>query len=359
MNTAVNPPDTTPPVVNTTVPAAGAINVGRTLNITATFNEAMTASTIDSNTFQIRDAFQQLVSGVVTYDPATFTASFDPVGNLAHNQVYTATVRGGAADPRVKDASGNALGGNATWSFTVAPQGTTCPCTLFEPTDAPLAVDFGDTPAVEVGVRFRASRSGYISAIRYYKSALNTGQHIGTVWNSSGQALGQALFVNEGVTGWQQANFSPAIPVVADTLYTASYFAPSGHYSSDLAFFDATKDSPPLQAPAGVQRCVPLRQPGRLPGAECRQRQLLGRRRVRRHGAGGHHRADRHLAVPGSQRHRRAGREHHHRHVQRRHERLDHRRLDLRAASGHDAGPVDDHLRRPEQDGTAAADRRR
>ena len=156
MNTAVNPPDTTPPVVNTTVPAAGAINVGRTLNITATFNEAMTASTIDSNTFQIRDTFQQLVSGVVTYDPATFTAAFDPVGNLAHNQVYTATVRGGAADPRVKDASGNALGGNATWSFTVAPQGTTCPCTLFEPTEAPLAVDFGDTPAVEVGVRFRA-----------------------------------------------------------------------------------------------------------------------------------------------------------------------------------------------------------
>ena len=67
------------------------------------------------------------------------------------------------------------------------------------------------------------------------------------------------------MTGWQQANFSPAIPVVADTLYTASYFAPSGHYSSDLAFFDATKDSPPLQAPAGGNGVFRYGSPGGFP----------------------------------------------------------------------------------------------
>ncbi len=250
MNTPVLPPDSTPPVLVSTSPAAGAVNVPRFSNITATFNEAMMPSSIDSTSFTLRDAQNQVVPAVVTYDPATFTAVFDPVGNLASNGVYTATVRGGAADPRFKDASGNALAASATWSFTVAPQGLICPCTLWEPTDAPLAVDFNDTPSIEVGVKFRSDRNGFITGIRYYKAALNTGTHIGTVWGPTGVALGQALFTNESSTGWQQANFSPAIPVTANTVYTASYFAPNGHYSSDLAALEAGKDSVPLHAPA-------------------------------------------------------------------------------------------------------------
>jgi hypothetical protein len=38
--------------------------------------------------------------------------------NLAARTRFTATVRGGATDPRVKDLAGNSLAGSVTWSFT-------------------------------------------------------------------------------------------------------------------------------------------------------------------------------------------------------------------------------------------------
>ena len=43
-----------------------------------------------------------------------------PNAALANSSVYTVTVRGGATDPRVKDAAGNAMAANDSWSFTTA-----------------------------------------------------------------------------------------------------------------------------------------------------------------------------------------------------------------------------------------------
>ena len=43
--------------------------------------------------------------------------------------------------------------------------------------------------------------------------------------------------------------FSSPIAVAANTVYVASYFAPSGHYSADLGYFtNAGVDTPPLHA---------------------------------------------------------------------------------------------------------------
>jgi hypothetical protein len=47
------------------------------------------------------------------------TATFTPGSNLAYATIYTATITGGIAG--VKDAAGNALASNYTWSFTTAP----------------------------------------------------------------------------------------------------------------------------------------------------------------------------------------------------------------------------------------------
>jgi hypothetical protein len=54
----------------------------------------------------------------VVYNASTRRATLNPSGNLAARTRYTATVRGGATDPRVKDLAGNPLAGNVTWSFT-------------------------------------------------------------------------------------------------------------------------------------------------------------------------------------------------------------------------------------------------
>ena len=50
-----------------------------------------------------------------------------PSSPLASATAYTATIRGGATDPRVKDAAGNALAANSTWSFTTLSVDTTPP----------------------------------------------------------------------------------------------------------------------------------------------------------------------------------------------------------------------------------------
>jgi hypothetical protein len=81
------------------------------------------------------------------------------------------------------------------------------------------------------------------------KRQKNTGTRVGHVWSSAGTLLGTATFTNESSTGWQQVNFATPIPVVANTTYIVSYFAPAGHYSADLDFFEQSGvDTPPLHA---------------------------------------------------------------------------------------------------------------
>src|SRR5262249_58349100 len=63
----------------------------------------------------------------VTSDRAPPTATLNPTTALSAGATYTATVHGGAADPRVKDAAGNALAASVVWSFTVQPADTTPP----------------------------------------------------------------------------------------------------------------------------------------------------------------------------------------------------------------------------------------
>ena len=111
-------PDTTPPTVTATSPASGVIGVSRTANITATFSEAMAAATINTGTVELRDASGTLVPAVMTYSTANRRATLNPTPTLNALAIYTVTVKGGAADPRVKDVAGNALATSAIWSFT-------------------------------------------------------------------------------------------------------------------------------------------------------------------------------------------------------------------------------------------------
>jgi Concanavalin A-like lectin/glucanases superfamily/Bacterial Ig-like domain/Bacterial Ig domain len=110
MNTPLAPlVDTTPPTVTSTTPANGATGFSRTANITATFSEAMSATSINSTTIELRDPTNALV-------PATVT--LDPTPTLGATATYTVTVKGGIADPSVKDTAGNPLATNRVWTFT-------------------------------------------------------------------------------------------------------------------------------------------------------------------------------------------------------------------------------------------------
>jgi YVTN family beta-propeller protein len=110
--------DTTPPTVTATSPANAATGVSRTANITVTFSEAMNSATIDTSTFELRTPAGAVVPAGVTYSATNRRATLNPNPTLTALTTYTVIVRGGAQEPRVKDAAGNALAVDRTWSFT-------------------------------------------------------------------------------------------------------------------------------------------------------------------------------------------------------------------------------------------------
>src|SRR4029450_483759 len=103
------------------------------------------------------------------------------------------------------------------------------PCSGCSGSSTPANPSINDPNAVELGVKFTSDVSGFITGIRFYKGAGNTGTHVGSLWTSGGQQLPTATFSNESASGWQQVDFASPVPVAANTVYVASYHAPDGH----------------------------------------------------------------------------------------------------------------------------------
>ena len=131
-----------------------------------------------------------------------------------------------------------------------------CPCSLWPSTTAPNTDDVGPEPPVSLGVKVRSRTSGFIAAVRFYKSLANTGPHVGTLWAADGTALGSVTFKNETPSGWQTATFDRPIPIEANTIYVASYHTRTGHYAFATEYFTSadTGASPgPLTAPPSAE----------------------------------------------------------------------------------------------------------
>ena len=214
-----------PPTIASRTPGAGATGVSPATTIRAVFSESMDQTTINSTTFEVRDATNALVPGTVSYSSGSLSATFTPASALVSGTTYTATLRGGASDPRVKDLAGNALAANASWSFTTA-IAPTCPCFIFGVSDTPAVASDSDIGSVELGVKFRSDINGFIKGIRFFKGPTNIGTHVGTLWSATGTPLAQATFQNETSGGWQQVLFTTPVAVTAGTTYVASYHAP-------------------------------------------------------------------------------------------------------------------------------------
>ena len=239
--------DTTPPALTLTSPANDATSVSTSTAVTALFSEPLDAATVSGATFELRNSSNALVAASVSYNTTTRTATLTPSSALAGSTTYTVTVKGGAADPRVKDLAGNALAANNTWSFTTG--ASSCPCTIWPASATPGIASNADRGALTVGVKFRSDQNGFITGIRFYKGAGNTGLHIATLWSSGGQQLATAPLASETASGWQQVNFAAPVAITANTVYVASYFAPNGGYAGDSLFFASSGvDNGPLHA---------------------------------------------------------------------------------------------------------------
>jgi hypothetical protein len=128
---------------------------------------------------------------------------------------------------------------SAPLSFaTLAPRPSPCPCSIWTSSDTPAVSSAGDTDAVELGVKFRPTTNGYVTAIRFFKGAANIGVHTGSLWSSSGALLGTVTFTDELPSGWQQATLPAPVSLVANTTYVVSYHTGSGGYAADLDYFE-------------------------------------------------------------------------------------------------------------------------
>jgi hypothetical protein len=138
-------------------------------------------------------------------------------------------------------SAGTGVASSATDAVTPRPS-------IFELATPPV-VDAGDPGSVVLGVKFTSDVNGSVTAIRFHKAAANTGTHVGSIWTSGGQLLGQATFAGESASGWQTVTFANPVAVTAGTTYVASYLAPNGHYSiTSAAFASNPVDNPPLHA---------------------------------------------------------------------------------------------------------------
>jgi len=124
-----------------------------------------------------------------------------------------------------------------------------CPCTIWNGTTGPTLASASDSNAVELGVKFRTTVNGYITALRFYKGPANTGTHVGNLWTSTGSLLASVTFTNETASGWQQATLPSPVAITANTTYVASYHTNVGGYAGDGAYFATSGvNNPPLQA---------------------------------------------------------------------------------------------------------------
>ncbi|MCO5987761.1 DUF4082 domain-containing protein [Actinoallomurus spadix] len=223
--------DTSPPTSTITNPSSGAgVVPGRSVTVQGTAT----------------DTGGGVVGGVeVSFDGVQW---FHAAGRSAWQYPWTPTGNGPVTiRVRAVDDIGNVQANPTTVNVTV---GGTC-CTLWSSTTVPDVEASGDFGSVEVGVKFRATATGEITGVRFYKGTANTGTHVGHLWSSTGTLLAEATFTNETASGWQQVNFATPVAVSANTTYVASYHT-AGHYAVSRSYFVNPFNNYPLIALAGA-----------------------------------------------------------------------------------------------------------
>ena len=222
--------DTTAPASTISSPAASAhVQSGSAVIISGTASD--TGGTVGG--------VEVSVDGGATWHPA--------IGRAAWSYTWTPDATGTATiKSRAVDDSGNIENPSAGVSVTVDPR--TCPCSIWSDAATPAQPDANDSQPIEVGVKFRSDVDGYITGLRFYKGAGNTGTHTGHLWSSTGTQLAEAVFSGESASGWQEVTFASPVPISANTTYVASYHSAAGGYAYTQSYFTSSTDNAPLHA---------------------------------------------------------------------------------------------------------------
>ncbi|WP_285501440.1 DUF4082 domain-containing protein [Actinokineospora sp. NBRC 105648] len=235
-----NGADNTAPTVSSTTPASGATGVSTGTGVTANFSEPINPASLQ---FSVTQNGVGVVSGTTEVATDGRSVTFASTAVLAGNATFTVSAR-------AADAWGNTMPSAYTWTFTTGAAGQ-CPCSLFRPTDKPANSTTDAT--VELGMRITPGQNGYITGVRFYKTAGDPGSHTGTLWSSAGGQLATGTFSAESSSGWQTLTFAQPVQVTAGTSYVVSYWGSAGHYGYTGQYFTADRTNGPLTAPASSE----------------------------------------------------------------------------------------------------------
>jgi tetrahydromethanopterin S-methyltransferase subunit B len=206
------------PIVTSTDPANNAKNVALNKVITTTFNKAMDANTINTNSFIIRNGSTQ-IAGVITYSGNTTT--FTTTLGLEANTTYIGTIT-----TAVKDVAGNSLESNYVWNFKT-----------------------GNTPVVISTDPANAATN--VALNKAIKANFSTAMDPSTINNSS-FLLREGTNATSGTVSYSgtTATFTPTSPLSINTVYTATITTIAkdefGHaLASNYVWAFSTAGSPP------------------------------------------------------------------------------------------------------------------
>ncbi len=232
--------DTSPLMVTDRWPLPGATSVPPTTEITARLSRPATDDQVE---VRVADPSGSAVAGTTDYNPSTRIVTFTPAAPLE------GAVRH-AVEVLATDEQGRPVADGGSWAFTTArPPGQpgVCPCTLFDDGSHPTVVEFADSEAVTLGVRFSTSVAGTVTAVRFYKGPGNTGSHTGALWSGTGNRLAEGVFTDESTAGWQTLVLDEPVEISSGTDYVASYRTEVGRYAATPNAFSAQNLSrPPL-----------------------------------------------------------------------------------------------------------------
>lgn len=192
------PPPTAPSVMSVT-PVNGSSGAAVSTMPAATFSEAMSATTISASTFTVSGPGGTTVSGSVSYNSATMTATFTPTANLAYNSTYAAAVTTG-----VTSSSGTALASNYVWSFTTATAPAPPTVTAVTPLTGATNVDVASAVTATFSQAMNATT---IDASTFTLTGPGNSAVSGTVSYASSGSV---------------ATFTPTANLAYNTLYTAT-----------------------------------------------------------------------------------------------------------------------------------------
>jgi Ice-binding-like/Bacterial Ig-like domain len=188
-----------PPTVIATTPSDEASDVSPDIHLSATFSEAMDGATVTVDTFLLMQDTTP-IGGSVTLDPVSNVATFVPDAELEPELVYTATI---SSD--VEDSGGMGLADDYTWTFTTSDSVDMLPPTVTstvpadEATDVPLVAAISATFSEEMSA---ATINGTTYTLRRGATNVTGAVELDPSTNT--------------------ATFTPAAPLLANTLYTAT-----------------------------------------------------------------------------------------------------------------------------------------